>query len=47
MTISSVAGEYEIHLNQLFRWRRLIQDGALCLLKAGERVVPLSEAEEL
>jgi transposase len=47
MSISSVARKYGIHPNQLFRWRRLMLDGALCAVKAGEAVVPLSEAKEL
>jgi len=47
MGISSVVHKYGIHPNQLFRWRRLIQDGALCMVKAGEGVVPLSKAKEL
>jgi len=46
MSISSVARKYGIHPNQSFQWRRLMQDGALCALKAGEGVIPLSEAKK-
>lgn len=47
MSVSSVARKYGIHPNQLFRWRRLLYEGALCAVKAGEEVVPASEAKAL
>lgn len=47
MSMSSVARKYGIHPNQLFRWRRLVQDGAFTAVRSGEEVVPLSEAKEL
>jgi transposase len=47
MSLSAVARKYEIHVNQLFRWRRLMQEGALCAVGAGEEVVPASELKEL
>jgi len=36
MSVSSVARKYGIHPNQLFRWRRLLYEGALCVT-AGDR----------
>lgn len=47
MSISSVARKYGLHPNQLFTWRRLMHEGALSAVKAGEPVVPASEAKEL
>lgn len=47
MSISAVARKYGLHPNQLFKWRRLIHEGALSAVKAGEAVVPVSEAKEL
>jgi transposase len=46
-SISSVARKYEVNPNQLFRWRRLMQEGALVAAGADDQVVPLSEAKEL
>ncbi|OQB76036.1 MAG: IS2 repressor TnpA [Deltaproteobacteria bacterium ADurb.Bin135] len=46
-SISSVARKYDIHPNQLFRWRRLIELGALVAAGSEEAVVPLSEVKEL
>ncbi len=34
MSISAVARKYDINPNQLFRWRKLMQDGALCAVGA-------------
>jgi transposase-like protein len=42
MSISSVARKYCLHPNQLFTWRRLMQEGALSAVRAGEAVVPIS-----
>jgi transposase len=39
--------EYGVHPNQLFHWRKLWQQGALSAVKAGEEVVPASEARAL
>jgi transposase len=47
MSISSVARKYGLHPSQLFTWRRLMHEGALSAVKAGEAVVPVSEAKEL
>ena len=47
MSISAVARKYCIHPNQLFRWRRLMQDGALVAAGANEPVVPVSEVKAL
>jgi len=41
-SISSVERKYEVHPNQLFRWRRLIHEGALLAARSGEPLVPLS-----
>lgn len=46
-SISSVARKYEIHPNQLFKWRRLTHEGALVAVGKEERVVPESEANKL
>jgi len=47
MSISSVARKYGIHPNQVFHWRKLVHEGAFTAVRAGEDVVPLSEAKEL
>ena len=47
MSISSVARKYGIHPNQLFRWRKLVDEGALSAVGADEGVVPASEVKEL
>jgi transposase len=47
MSVSSVARKYGIHPNQLFRWRRLMYEGALCAVRAGEEVVPATELKAL
>jgi len=41
MSISAVARKYDLHPNQLFKWRRLLYEGALSAVKTGEGVVPL------
>lgn len=46
-SISAVARKYGIHANQLFRWRKLMRDGALTAVGADEEVVPASEVKEL
>ncbi len=47
MSMSLVARKYEVHPNQLFRWRRLMQEGALVAAGAEDQVVPLSEVKVL
>ena len=47
MSLSAVARKYGINPNQLFRWRKLLNEGALCAVGAEESVVPLSELKEL
>jgi transposase len=47
MSVSVVARKYGVHPNQLFHWRKLWQQGALSAVKAGEEVVPASEARAL
>ena len=47
MSISAVARRYGIHPNQIFRWRKLLHEGAFTAIRAGEEVVPLSEMKEL
>jgi transposase len=47
MSVSAVARKYGIHPNQLFSWRKLIQEGGFTAVRSGEEVVPLSEAKEL
>jgi len=47
MSISAVARKYEVHPNQLFRWRRLFHEGALLAVRAEEELVPSSEIKEL
>jgi len=42
-----VARKYEVHPNQLFRWRRLFHEGALFAVWAEEELVPSSEIKEL
>jgi transposase len=47
MNISLVARKYEIHPNQLFRWRKLLHDGALTAMRTDEELVPVSEVRQL
>jgi transposase len=47
MSLSAVARKYGVNPNQLFRWRKLLNDGALCAVGADEGVVPVSEVKEL
>ncbi len=47
MNVSVVARKYEVHPNQLFRWRRLFHEGALTAVRAGEELVAVSEVKEL
>jgi len=45
--VSSVARKYGVSASQLFRWRRLADDGALEAIGADEEVVPVSEMKQL
>ncbi len=47
MNLSLVARKYEIHPNQLFRWRKLLHDGALTAMRTDEELVPVSEVRQL
>jgi len=46
-SISSVARKYEVHPNQLFKWRRLIHEGGLMAAQSEEPLVPVSEVKNL
>ncbi len=46
-SISIVARKYGINPSQVFKWRRLMQEGALVAAGAEDQVVPLSEVKEL
>lgn len=46
-SVSAVARKYGVSASQLFRWRRLADDGALEAIGADEPVVPESEAKQL
>jgi len=46
-SVSAVARKYNVHPNQLFHWRRLVYEGALSAVKAGEEVVPAAEVKAL
>lgn len=43
MSVSIIARKYGILPNQLFYWRRCMENGALTGIKANEEVVPISE----
>ncbi len=47
LNVSIVARKYGVHPNQLFRWRKLWQQGALSAVRADEEVVPASEVKAL
>jgi transposase len=47
MNISLVARKYEIHPNQLFRWRKILHDGALVAMRTDEELVPVLEVRQL
>lgn len=46
-TVSSVARKHGIAPNQLFYWRRRMEDGALTAVGSEEKVVPESQVREL
>jgi transposase len=45
--VSAVARKYQVSASQLFRWRRLADEGALEAMGADEAVVPESEVKQL
>jgi transposase len=45
-SISQVARKYRISTSQLFRWKRLMEEGTLSSLGANEAVVPESALKE-
>jgi transposase len=46
-SVSSVARKYDVHPNQLFKWRRFMYEGSLVAVGKAERVVPESEVKQL
>lgn len=42
-TVSLVACQHGVNANQLFRWRKLYQEGSLTAVQADEDVVPASQ----
>lgn len=46
-SVSLVARKYGVSASQLFRWRRLAEEGALEAMSADEAVVPESEVKQL
>ncbi len=46
-SISIVARKYGVNPSQVFKWRRLMQEGALVAAGSEEHVVPVSEVKEL
>ena len=47
MSVSYVARKHGVSASQLFSWRRLAREGKLSAIRAGEEVVPASEAKQL
>ncbi len=45
-SVSLVARQHSLNANQLFRWRKLYQNGSLSAVSVGEQVVPASELNE-
>lgn len=46
-SMSSVARKYGLSPSQLFEWRRMMDEGGLAGLDAGEDVVPASQVRQL
>ena len=42
-SVSTVARQHDVHANQVFKWRKLYQEGSLAAVRTGETVVPASE----
>lgn len=47
MTVSYVARKYNVSANQLFKWRKLANEGKLCAVTSDESVVAASEVKKL
>ena len=45
-SVSTVARQHDVHANQVFKWRKLYQEGSLAAVRTGESVVPASELAE-
>ena len=46
-SVSQVARKYGVNPNQIFNWRRLMREGAICAVRADEEVVGASEVKQL
>lgn len=46
-SVSVVARKYGGNANQIFHWRKLIREGALCAVRSDQKVVPTSEVKQL
>ena len=44
--LAIVVRQHDVHANQVFRWRKLYQEGSLAAVRTGESVVPASELAE-
>ena len=42
-SVSTVARQHDVHANQVFKWRKLYQEGSLAAVRTVETVVPASE----
>ena len=45
-SVSTVARQHDVQANQVFKWRKLYQEGSLAAVRTGESVVPASELAE-
>ena len=45
-SVSTVARQHDVHANQVFKWRKLYQEGNLAAVRTGEPIVPASELAE-
>ena len=45
-SVSTIARQHDVHANQVFKWRKLYQEGSLAAVRTGESVVPASELAE-
>ncbi len=45
-SVPTVARQRDVHANQVFKWRKLYQEGSLAAVGTGESVVPASEQAE-
>ena len=46
MSIAAVSRKYGVATSAIFNWRRLVQEGSLSAVSAGEEVVPVSVVKE-